>query len=173
MADLKTPEKTSEDESDTPGMLTRILKVAAYPIAVISGYWVTKVTVHNYAYDNAKFMKGVKSISEPHRSALQAIGEEADAVIKNGGTYDLPAKVSPLFEKHTPAVAERLEKLGLGTLRKQWNFTSTYQQHQAVINGLTAAGIAIGSLLMIANSKTFSRMFSKQEKNNSEDGPSV
>jgi hypothetical protein len=162
------PKRTSAET----GFLSKALKVLAFPVAAVSGYWFAQTSIRNSAYDNAKFTGAVKGVSEPHRDALQKIGEKANAIIEKGKTFDLPKEVRPLFEEHAPLVTKRLEDLNLGTLRKQWGFTSKYQKQQAIMNGLTAAGIAIGAVLSIANMKSIQQAFNRQgTEPKTEEGP--
>ena len=56
---------------------------------------------------------------------------------------------------------ERMEKIGLDSFAKKWNYMAKANKQDAVLIGMTVFGVAIGALLTMSNSKTLNNLFSK------------
>jgi hypothetical protein len=172
------------DKSNEPSLLSKALKIIAFPIAAVSGWLVGKIHVQNAAYDNARFMNAFFDIKDDvkEKKTIEVVAQEVvekegyhtqlkklvktaveEKVIAKPGTIDIYELTQDLRTENKALVTERMEKIGLGTLRKQWKFNMHYQRRDAIINSLTVAGIAIGAILSIANMKAVQHLFSKQE----------
>lgn len=168
--------ETSENESGS-GLLSKIVRVLAYPVSAGAGYWVARRRIYDSAYDNAKF-HGVfgdegKILRDgemvDHYEALKQEGKKACEALQRGEMYDIVAATKDLHAGHAADVEKGLKSVGLGTLGKQWKFTNPHQKNMALLDGFAIAGISIGALLTMANSKTVSNLFSRDK----DDGKSV
>jgi hypothetical protein len=172
------------DKSNESSLLSKALKVVSLPVAAISGYIVTSINIRHSAYENAKDHGMFKDLSgsykdakgneviTPRQEAMHALGEKVMAAEKIGQRVDVLAESIPLHANYGKSFTKRMETAKLGSFVKQWRFTSPFQQQNALINGLTVAGVAIGAILSIANMKTIQHAFSSQDAEKS-DGPSV
>ena len=163
------------------GILSKLLKVLTVPLAAGAGYWFGQTSIRDSAYDNAKthgafddmnkdhFSYNGKSTGKNYHDTLSEVGSEALKAVKNEKTFDIVEKASHLHVEREAQVAKRLEQIGLGTLGKQWKFTSKYQRQQALMNAFTAAGITIGALLSIADTKMISQAFTRKQSGNEEE----
>jgi len=164
-ATMDKPAQQSE-EKENKAFFAKALEVAAYPLSAMAGYLFTKRSIHDSAYDNAKFMGAVDGVSAPHRKQLVKIGEQANSVVNAGKEFDLIAATAKEFIHHPGNVDKRMEQLGLGSLVKQWKFTSPYQKQKALMHGFGAVGVTIGAMLLVAESKIFNDFFTKKSNDN-------
>lgn len=173
-APKKMPEPTTAQpapvKEDTPHLLNRMIKIAAYPIAAISGFAVMNRDVHSSAYQKAKGVVGnplFKDIADTYEPQFT---KNAEALMRKDNPIsqqEFSAIDMKIKTAHSNAVSKRIEKLGLGNeffglknFSTKWNYINRSKRQQAMINGLTVSGIAIGALLTIGNSKVLGDMLS-------------
>ncbi len=142
-------------------IVSKVLKIAAYPLGGFSGWWVTKNQIRHYTFQKLKARGGLHDVIETHENGrLQKEMFEALEHIRNSDSpYDLKTKSIPLENEYTEAIRERMKKLGLNGIKNQSEYIYKPQFHKALLEGFTAATIAIGGLLIIANSKSLTRAF--------------
>jgi hypothetical protein len=150
-------------QSNKPSLLSRVLKVAAYPIAAVTGYWFTKTSIRGSVYDNVRNHQVLDDLRDPVMEEMRVRGRDAAQKAKRGEHVDFFKEVEAIHVNYAAKVDERLEKLTLGTLGQQWKFTQKHQKQQALMNGFTAAAITIGALLSIAHSKTISQTLNHRD----------
>lgn len=162
------------DNEDNPGLINRAIKVLAYPFSAVIGYWVTRSHIRNSTYDNLKEHGGFSDILPSHDEGLRkSIGGAVERV-NRGEIVEIVKETAPLQHEYTAAIRNRFRQMGVGDLSKQWGFIHKTQKHQAMLDGLTATGITLGSLLVIANSKAIGKLFQRRDKDESAGkGPSA
>jgi len=152
--------------------LNRTLKVAAYPIAALSGLWAAGRELHYAAYktiqsgENNPLFKEIKNTYEPsfaknaHDLASKTITEEK-----------FLSEFIRIKGEHSHAVGAKMQSLGLGNelfglkdMPKKWSTVNRDARNRALITGATVTGIAIGAMLTIANSKTLEQFFGKENE---------
>ncbi|MGE0754285.1 MAG: hypothetical protein AB7L92_03900 [Alphaproteobacteria bacterium] len=150
-------EEYSQDtrpQRETPSVAAKALKLLSFPIAAISGFWVAKQRIYKDAYENARdtgFLKGLAGKTGERTQKMQEIAREALERIENGETVEVLKKTRPLNKEINEKIAKRMQSLGLGNIRQQWDFTRPDQKHAAAIEFITVAGISIGALLAVAH----------------------
>lgn len=159
-----------QKSTDEVGWGSKALKLLGFPIAAISGYWSGSVSIRNSAYDNAKEHGLFDDFHSSSHDSMKNIGAKARQAISEGKPFDILTESVPLHTMRDAQIAERLEKVGLGNFEKQWKFTSRYQKQNALLNGLTVAGIAIGAIFSMAHSKAVQKLFTKHEPSQDNDG---
>lgn len=154
-------EKNGKHNGEPDNILSKVLKIAAYPLGAFTGWWVTRNQVRHYTFQKLKVRGGLDDIIATHEEGqLNREMSEALSHIRNSDSvYDLTTKNRPLEKEYTEAIRERMKKLGLDGIKNQSEFIYKPQFHKALIEGVTAATIAIGALLIIANSKSLARAF--------------
>jgi hypothetical protein len=155
-----------KNTSDEPGLLSKALKALSVPIGAVSGYIVTRINIRHSAYENAKnhnMFKDITGSGTKREQAMHVIGEAVIGAEKTGKQFEVLAQSIPLHADYQKAFTKRMETAKLGTFLKQWKFTSSFQQQNAVINGLTVAGVAIGAIYAIASSKMIQHAFSNRD----------
>jgi hypothetical protein len=165
---------TTTPPSEKPGIVSKTLRVIAYPVSAFAGYWVAKQRIRDSAYENAKFhnafgakgemvRRGEEGVQKFHEK-LKEIGTEAQKAIRDGTPFDIVEKVGHHHAAHKQDVEAGLKAVGLGPLYKRWKFNTPHQKNMAILDGVTIAGISIGALLTMADSKTLSHLFVSKDR---------
>jgi hypothetical protein len=140
-------------EDSSPGLISKVLKIAAAPFAAAAGYWFGATRVRDSTYSRLK-RRGLRVYSQ-HEPELTKVFEDAKALHAAGDkTIDLAEKVAPLDKLVVADMDAQMREFGLGTFRKRWNFIHKSQKQHALMEAFTAAGITLGAMFAIANSKT-------------------
>ena len=173
------PTPAPKEKEDTLHWLNRALKIAAYPIAGLSGLLVAANDLHGSAYKKAQSVLGdpfFGKIHAKHKPLYKANAEQYERRDKGGVVltkfFDEEMRIKNL---HSPAVGMKMKELGfseeffgLKDIVHKWKYVNRGSKQQAVVNGMTVAGIAIGALLTMAGSKTLIEMFSGKEEKDQE-----
>jgi hypothetical protein len=164
-------EKNNAPEPVKHGPVAKALGILAYPISAFTGFWVTRQSARSSVYDNAMFHDLTADLRNPLVEEAKAKGREAAATIKAGGKVDFYEMTKEMHQNFSKDIETRMEGATLGKLHKKWKFMMPHQKHKALIHGFTAAGISIGALLAMANSKTVSNLFLNDK--DKDQGPSI
>jgi hypothetical protein len=149
-----------EEAKKTP-LFNRVLKMAAYPAAALSGFWATSVNVHNSAYNKAKALGAFDDILE---TATTRSKSEVEARRKGQISLEEFSEKWPKSKLAFQEAAEaRMKYMGLDSFKNKWKYMAKESKQEAVLVGLTVTGIAIGALLTIANSKTVGNLFGSEK----------
>lgn len=146
----------SEDTDDTakhvPGTFSKVLKVLAYPIAALTGgaFWHTHVRK--------------SSLERINNMGTQPGGAFADLVATRKAAHDallakpinpetFPHELKTINQAFSQGQATRMEKMGFSTMLSRYKSLSRYTRFETALTAFTAAGISLGVLLTIADSK--------------------
>lgn len=151
-----------KEEEEVENIFSKMLKLVAYPVSAFSGYVFSKQIIRNATYDNLKYTGAFEDIREPHYKRLNDVTKR----FMNKEPVDVIGETGQLHEAFKSRLSERIEEMGLGTLKKQWEFIHTTQKQNAMLTGFTAAGISIGALLTMANNKLFTSTISEHMEAN-------
>ena len=141
--------------------IAKSLNVLAYPISALIGYWFVRHDIRDGAYDAIKKDFPDRNDFLGQRSAVL---KDAFKRIETGEKVDITQKMTELNREYSREGDAALEALGVNNMGKAWKFVHRGDHRKALMNGFTAAAIALGSLLAIANSKTVSEAFARQEE---------
>ena len=155
-------EKTSHDTKKAEELSTfgKLLQWAVYPFSLAAGYVVARINVSNSAYDNVKGTGAFEAEKSRYKSAMLAVGKDANHALATGKEFDFRAATKPIVEAHDAKIVQHMKDLKLGIFPKQWVTNSPYQQQNALLAGLTAAGIGVAVGAMFTDSKKFREWFS-------------
>ncbi len=153
----KQPEK-----EDKLHWANRMLKVVAYPIAAISGLWVTYTSTHAKFNQDVRPLKEFQAIEKKFTALRQDMVTRCDRGIIDTST--LRAESHKLKLDNRVAISAQLEKLGLDGVVDKWCSLSRNKRQLTIVEGLTVSGIAIGAMLSIANSKALIELFAGKEE---------
>lgn len=164
--------ETTVEKREKMPWVNRIISIAAYPIAGISGIWVAANELHNAAYQKAKGLDG-----NPHFGEIQKLydGKYVDIAKKfEDGLLNTQQRLTAEWavkKEYSKAVGGKMKALGFGDgwgrmedLPNKWHSVNRGTKQSAIISGLTVAGVAIGALLTIANSKSLIEYFSQDSQ---------
>jgi len=166
----------SQDKAQKSGFFAKALNVAAYPISGLLGLWTTANDVHYAAYVKLKTQKRADGKSIAFGDLEEKYGAQyaengAKLVAGSIDAGEFLSKDLAIKELHSPQVGARMAAAGLGNewlglkkLPQKWQFIGRDGKQRAVISGLTIAGISIGALLTIANSKSLGSLLGGKEK---------
>lgn len=157
-------EQTQNTQEQESGLLSKVLKVAAYPISAVAGLWSAKAGIESSTYDSLLFLHAIDDIRDPVVEEGRKKGVELSKKAAAGMTVDLHTETEPVFSKYRQDMQTRYERFSLGTLRQKWRHTQPHQRTGIIIQGVTGAGIALGTLLAVANSKPISHALAKHEQ---------
>ena len=154
--ELKSESQSSQEQSSLVG---KAVKILSYPLAALSGFWAAKVSVHNSAYNTAKSLGAFDDILESATpKSKMDIKEGVQGIIDTAECYRRSIVNKLSYQK---LADERMEKIGLDSFAKKWNYMAKANKQDAVLIGMTVFGVAIGALLTMSNSKTLNNLFSK------------
>ncbi len=143
---------TSEDKDASE---IKALELAAYPAAAITGGVVLKSSVEDKLYDNLKRLNQLPEISS-HREAFKTTSVTMGEKV----AIELPkfhAGFSKIYD-------DKLHKLGFTSFAKRFGGLHKGQKLDALMHGITAAGITVGVFLTVANSKLLEKFSGKKDE---------
>jgi hypothetical protein len=163
-----------QDKPTEHGILSKTLKVAAYPIAAIAGYLVVAHDTLQSVYDDIKGPKdkGLRGAYEAEKNRLVKLGKEA-AANHTAPSEDIAAKKNILNKTYNRQINTELKEMGLGSTIKRWNWIHPGDRRQALFRGIEAGAIVLGAVLLVSSSKLVTEMFKKNDSEKKNDGPSV
>ena len=130
--------------------LSKTISALAYPISALVGYWFVRHDIRDGAYDAIKKdFPDRKDFLGERSKVLQ----DAFKQIEAGKRVDITEKMTKLNHEYSREGDAALKALGVDSMEKTWKFVHRGDHRKALMNGFTAAAIALGSLLAIANSK--------------------
>ena len=156
------PAPDKPEKEDRLHWANRMLKVAAYPIAAISGLWVTHTSIHAKFNQYARELKEFQVIEKKFAPLRQELATKCDMGIIDKVTNLTEGSKLRLANRH--AIDVQMEKLGYDGVINKFRGLSRNKRQLAIVEGMTVAGIAIGALLTMANSKTLIEFFSGKEE---------
>ena len=143
------------------GVIAKSLNVLAYPISAVIGYWFVRHDIHDGAYDAIK-----RDFPDRHDFIGQRSSLLKDAFrrVDAGEKVDITQRMTEINREFSQEGDAALRSLGVDNMGKAWKFVHRGDHRKALMNGFTAAAIALGSLLTIANSKTVTDLFQRAEE---------
>jgi len=165
--DKITESIAATQKEDNPHFINRMIKIVAYPISLAAGFLVTNTSVRDSAYQKAKKRGGFDDIE------IKFGGKDRqDLVLKNSQLITQEEWLERAIKNklsHSAAVQEKMEELGINRFASKWKYINRGNKQKAIIDGLTVAGISIGAILTIANTKSLTEFFFGESKNNGQD----
>jgi hypothetical protein len=185
----------TDNTSNEPGWLSKALKVLSLPVSATIGYLFAKAHIHESAFSNMRkdkaFGKLEKRPKSPdnildkrqhefegmlakHQAERESIVQEGLKLIEEGKNGDISKPLAESRKNFARAADSLMKKLGIRNFFDEWGITGPSAHNRAVMEGLAAAGIALGVIFSIASNKTIQQAFSKRDaEQKSEQGPSV
>ncbi len=161
------------ENKERDSLITRILKVAAFPVAGISGLWVTSNDLHTSAFSKAKSVSGnphFGPIADKYRNEYIANAQAFEAKLPGSSQAEFLAKELEIKTRQSMEVGAKLEEMGFGhryfglkDLGNKWRYVNRGSRQQALINGMTVAGITVGAILSVSSSKLLDNVFSNDK----------
>jgi hypothetical protein len=160
-----TPEQFAKKEQELP-LFNRILRVAAYPIALASGLWATHTDLRNTSYDSARRQGAFNDLLEKHRPiASQGVQDRIAGKISAEEFFQQAMKNKGEYSK---AVDERMKTLGVKSMFDKWKYINRADKKHALVEGMKVVGISLGAMLTVANSKSLVDFFVGDKKHHPE-----
>jgi hypothetical protein len=132
-----------------------VLNAAAYPISAAVGSYVLVKDVHHESYERLRD----SVFSELREKNINKLIGARDG--KNPS--EEIAKIRQGFDNERAAI---FEKMGFTSLKRHFDNLPIPYKNKVVINALTASGITLGALLLVANSKNvFNELLGNGEDN--------
>jgi hypothetical protein len=150
--------KPTHEKPDDSSFLSKLLRFVAFPVAGVSGYYASLTEVRNKAHQVAR-QTGVLDDIDP----LWEAQRKANAKLRvEGAITETEHLLRDRVNRagHRAALDARMEYMGLGGFLPKLNYISRSSKQRALIDGMTVAGISLGALLTIANSKSITTLFS-------------
>jgi hypothetical protein len=156
-------EEHKPDEKETGSSAGKILNIAAYPIAAASGFMVGKTHIYQESYG-----------THDRKGAFDTIKKEFMAEYNNilDNKNLTPNEKKLAFYRNrsdfNQARTAKLEEMGFKNTWDHYRYSiASHARNNALISGFTIAGIALGVMLMVSNSKNiFGSLYDKDDKDN-------
>jgi len=142
------------------GVLGNLIKAIAYPFSAIVAAWTTRNSIRDSVYDELKKHGAFKTLLDGHELKMGQLLQNPPTVEKAIQTIEDKIKLDKEFYNKT---TDLLKERKLDGISRQWKFINLSNKQNAVLRGMTVMGITLGALIAIANSKTFTDLFKKQE----------
>jgi hypothetical protein len=163
-----------------PNKLQKILKIIAFPIALISGGLFAHRHARNSLYDMLKnnkeqdggaFKVPYKEYQDELTKLVQGTKEEREAGILP--KTNIKGKIRPLTVKYNEAVTRILEERGFNNTIDYFMELHGNLQTEVVLTFLSAASIALGVFFTLADNKELMEKLNlhQEQKNKSADHP--
>lgn len=155
---LPKPEKEKK-----PGLASKVLLVATYPIAALVGWWSAMVTAHSGAYNTAKSLGAFDDILATATPKSRADIQEF--VAGNINQKEFWRRAMESKKAYQTAAHARMDDMGLiKNLRNKWRYMPKANRDSVVKSGLASAGITLGALLSVAESRILDKIFPQSSK---------
>lgn len=155
----KVPDKEQE-----PGLVSKALKVLAYPIAALAGYWITRNQIRHSEFTKLKEEKELRDITDPYKKAKLVINKKIKEAPTKEAKKTFQKEAAELSRDYTNNIRKRFEELGVDTMHAQLKDIYKPQFHKALLEGFTGASIVLIGILSLADSKALTHLFNKEEK---------
>ncbi|MCE2926636.1 MAG: hypothetical protein LW823_03185 [Rickettsiales bacterium] len=162
------------------GIISKILKVASIPAGAATGYYFGAASISDSTYNRLKRNSVLAAKYDPERPAavliksMKPISEkfnDAASAISNNNTEQaskiLSETIPELDKIVVKEINQHMKSAGLGPIWKKWKFVHASDKNRALLDAFTAAGITIGAILAVSNSRTLSAMFTGNDKETS------
>lgn len=158
LAEEKLRPKAAEEAQPHVSMVQKLLKVAAIPIALASGYWATKTELRA-ATNRLGTAEGMfDDIDAANRSAKNPL---IKARINNEiSREEYLEKTTAIRLRYRAAIDDRMQHMGQETFLEKLRYVKRSAAQKAIIDGLTVSGVALGVLLTLADSKSLTELLS-------------
>ncbi len=115
--------------SEPDNIVSKVLKIAAYPLGAFSGWWVTKNQIRHYTFQKLKGRGGLDDVIAKHEEGLlkREMSEALNHIRNTDSVYELKVKNQPLESEYTEAIRERMRQLGLNGIKNQSEYI--YKPH--------------------------------------------
>jgi hypothetical protein len=138
----------SEERSN---LLHRFLKIFAFPIAAVSGFWATHTSVRSSAFKTAEDLKIFRKIDGDYLRERKAHIDAHDR--GQISMAELHKRDTILKREHRGKIRTRMGEIGRSNFVTQWDYISRSSRQRAIIDGMTVVGVSIGAMLTIGDSK--------------------
>lgn len=156
--------ETQSPETDNLTATGKFLKIAAYPVSFLTGFFVTKVNISDSAYNHFKHYDGIADIRKEGTGAIKKIFQEGiDNAKKGVGNEGFLKKVVEHRNEYFPKIEGRKKALGIHSFFDEWKVVHRSDKQNAVINGIMVTAVALGALLEVTNTKMFNNFFSRSD----------
>ena len=164
MEDKNFPPKPEQDENVST-TFSKTVKTLAVPASLGAGLFYGYTSVRDKFYDK---LRNLGAFSEAKSLRLQ----KAQEIFPEWGVAkDISNELNALNNSHAADIDKRIAELGYNTMTKRFNSLHANKKVEVVINAFTAAGIALGVMLTVADHKSlFGQVQDKAKEGDS--GPS-
>jgi len=140
----------------------KVLKVVAFPIAAVSGWWTTLNSARGDAYRMGTEDGSIKDIVDAyHENKKPYIKARIEGKLPLEEFLKIEDKLRAQYRLDTDA---RMAHMGHGTLTGQMKYLRRSLRQKAALEGMTAAGVTLGVLLTVAESKVLATLFGSEAK---------
>jgi len=150
--------KPSDRSENQPNPFSNTLKMMAYPLSVAIGWYYGHVTIRNKTYDRIKRYGGFDDILPNHVKNMEEL------VRPHGELRNITHEFAPLHGEFTGKISQRMRELGFKNTHDYMKGLHHNEKLEAALTAFTAAGITLGVILSIADSKTMLNMMNPEEK---------
>jgi hypothetical protein len=161
------------------GIISKILKVASIPAGAATGYYFGAASISDSTYNRLK-RNGVMSVKldggevpisiksmEPVNKAYKNVVKHISDNNHEQAAKILTETIPELDKVVVKEINQHMKTVGLGPIWKKWKHVHTSDRNRALLDAFTAAGITIGAILAVSNSRTLSAMFTGNDKETS------
>ncbi len=139
-----------------PSKTSKILELAAYPIAIGAGAFTFVSSVNDKLYDT---LKGLDELGDGLNKNKENFKAET-ATIRS----KVAEKLSAFHRQNTDVYNNKLKELGFTSFSKRLGGIHRDQRVDSALIGLTFATLTLGAILTIANSKSLMNKINAKEK---------
>lgn len=157
---------TTESQEES-GIMPRILRVIAVPVALITGFFAARTSVHNSAYNQAKMLGAFDDILS--KSTPESRADIQELINHTIDKTEFLKRSMKTKTAYFVAGNARMEEMGLTNFVKKWNYMARADRQVVARSGLAGVGVTLGALLTISDSKALSKLFSTYSKKDSKD----
>lgn len=138
-----------------------VLKIAAYPVSVISGYLVGDNYIRKGSYKNFARHGVFDDIQAQRKERFHTLLQELPSGKAIGNVSRTVQQIEKIYRADVKA---RFEQMGLHGLPDYWKTLHRDQKIDTLVMSATAAGIAIGAMLTIAHEKDWVKSLAKDQR---------
>lgn len=129
----------------------------SYLVSGYSGWMATDLSIRSSMYKNFAAQGVFNDLQKERNADYKKILDK----IAGGDKDKIAETVHALEEGYRLKVRERFKEIGIDGMSDWWRTLKRNQRMDAIVNGLTVSGIAIGALMLVSNSREFNALLSR------------
>jgi len=155
-------EEAKEEAKESPNTFRKTVKLLSLPASLAAGSFYAYAMIRNLSYNNLRNKGVFNDIRQENVAAVSTL-------LPSSGPYkNIVEEVEIINRASSAKIDTRIAEMGFNSVSKRFKLLHNNQRVETMLGAFTAAGVALGVMLTIADHKNIFGIFS-----NSKDKPDI